>query len=353
MPRSLSGETDVNTLRRKPALLGAIGLMCLALGSGPAWAQGADAQQPVEPDPRARRNPQTRPAQPQPQPQAQPEQRRREERPRVEDRNRADDRTRNEWRERRAAEERTRSEQQGRERQAAEERARSQQQQQQQYQWRERQGAEERARSEQQRRAAEDRRRDGDRRWDRNNDGRPDSFRARDRDRDGVPDWRDRSVGSPRWADNRWVGPARREIWRDARWHAYSHRVRPYRNVVVFRPYGGWYHGYGRYYQDDQAYRWLGLTAITFGVLGMLNEMQQRALEDAQIAATTAPIGAPIAWGDPYAHGTVIATREGMSESGQYCREFQQTVQIGGRVEQAFGTACQQPDGAWLVVHSS
>ncbi len=35
--------------------------------------------------------------------------------------------------------------------------------------------------------------------------------------------------------------------------------------------------------------------------------------------------------------------------SGRYCREFQQSVVIGGQSEQAYGIACQQPDGSWEV----
>jgi len=35
---------------------------------------------------------------------------------------------------------------------------------------------------------------------------------------------------------------------------------------------------------------------------------------------------------------------------GQYCREFQQTVSVGGKSEQAYGTACRQPDGSWKIV---
>ena len=36
--------------------------------------------------------------------------------------------------------------------------------------------------------------------------------------------------------------------------------------------------------------------------------------------------------------------------SGQYCREYTRQVQIGGRVQESYGTACLQPDGAWRVV---
>lgn len=33
-----------------------------------------------------------------------------------------------------------------------------------------------------------------------------------------------------------------------------------------------------------------------------------------------------------------------------YCREYTRTVTIGGRPEHAYGTACLQPDGQWLIV---
>ncbi len=34
-----------------------------------------------------------------------------------------------------------------------------------------------------------------------------------------------------------------------------------------------------------------------------------------------------------------------------YCREFQQTITVGGRTEQAFGRACRQSDGTWKIVN--
>lgn len=42
--------------------------------------------------------------------------------------------------------------------------------------------------------------------------------------------------------------------------------------------------------------------------------------------------------------GRVIITKE-----EEYCREYQQTVIIGGKEEQAYGTACRQPDGSWKI----
>jgi hypothetical protein len=33
-----------------------------------------------------------------------------------------------------------------------------------------------------------------------------------------------------------------------------------------------------------------------------------------------------------------------------YCREFTKVVNIGGHMENAYGQACQQPDGSWQIV---
>jgi surface antigen len=34
-------------------------------------------------------------------------------------------------------------------------------------------------------------------------------------------------------------------------------------------------------------------------------------------------------------------------DEGRYCREYTTTVRIDGRPQQAYGTACRQPDGSW------
>jgi hypothetical protein len=127
-------------------------------------------------------------------------------------------------------------------------------------------------------------------------------------------------------------------------------RVRRYRDVVILRPYGHWYPGYGHYHSDSDAFKWLAFTAITLKILDNLNEAQERALEQAQIKATTAPIGESIIWREGAASGSVTATREGTSTAGRYCREFQQKVIVGGHTQEAYGTACMQPDGSWEVV---
>lgn len=122
-----------------------------------------------------------------------------------------------------------------------------------------------------------------------------------------------------------------------------------YRGAVVYRPHGHYYHGYGGYHVDDDAWKWLAFTAITLKVLDNLNEEQQRKHETAQIQATTAPVGQAITWNDGNGSGSVTTTREGRDGSGNQCREFQQEVTIGSKTEQAYGTACLQPDGSWKI----
>lgn len=71
-----------------------------------------------------------------------------------------------------------------------------------------------------------------------------------------------------------------------------------------------------------------------------------------QQALDVAPSGTVSTWRNPDSghSGTVTPTRTYQTETGQYCREFRQTVTIDGRIEEAQGRACRQPDGTWRVV---
>ena len=129
-----------------------------------------------------------------------------------------------------------------------------------------------------------------------------------------------------------------------------SDRIRHYRDVIVVRPYGHWYPGYGGYRLDNDAFKWLSFTAITLKILDNLNEQQQREHEAAQIKATQAEVGETIIWNKSGASGSVTVLRDGTSTAGRYCREFQQEVTIGRKREVAYGTACRNPDGSWEVV---
>jgi surface antigen len=84
-----------------------------------------------------------------------------------------------------------------------------------------------------------------------------------------------------------------------------------------------------------------------------LDRADQLYMQQAEQQALVAPVGDTIAWSNPDSgnSGTVTPVREGTHrESGEYCREFQQTVTVGGRNEEAYGTACRQADGTWQIV---
>ena len=82
-----------------------------------------------------------------------------------------------------------------------------------------------------------------------------------------------------------------------------------------------------------------------------MDEVDRAKANQAVVQAHTAQIGESIAWNNPDTgnYGTVVPVRDGTSTSGLYCREFQQTVTIGGNTESAYGTACRQPDGSWQI----
>jgi len=84
-----------------------------------------------------------------------------------------------------------------------------------------------------------------------------------------------------------------------------------------------------------------------------LDKADQAYAEQATQRAQTAPIGQTITWNNPESgnSGTYTPVRDGYDNTGAYCREYQTTVTVGGKVEEAYGTACQQPDGSWKVVN--
>lgn len=73
------------------------------------------------------------------------------------------------------------------------------------------------------------------------------------------------------------------------------------------------------------------------------NRTNQRALESNKA-------GIPSSWKNPDsgASGTVTPTKT-FQQNGQYCREYTQSISVGGQAEKAYGTACRRPDGTWQV----
>jgi surface antigen len=97
------------------------------------------------------------------------------------------------------------------------------------------------------------------------------------------------------------------------------------------------------------------LGGLVGGAVGnMLDQRDhQLAAQAAQQALETAPTGTAIPWRNPdNGHaGTVTPVRTYQVADGRYCREYQQVVTVGGQHQQAYGTACRQPDGSWQVVN--
>ena len=92
------------------------------------------------------------------------------------------------------------------------------------------------------------------------------------------------------------------------------------------------------------------LGALIGGNVGAHMDAQDRA--NAAQALNTTPDGLATTWQNPNtgADYTVVPQRTYKVSSGQYCREYQTTVAVGGREQRAYGTACRQPDGSWKIV---
>ena len=73
-----------------------------------------------------------------------------------------------------------------------------------------------------------------------------------------------------------------------------------------------------------------------------------------QNALETKPTNQPVQWANPDTghYGTIMSVRTYQPHPGNLCREFQQTVVVGGQRQQAYGTACRQPDGVWKIQQS-
>ena len=92
--------------------------------------------------------------------------------------------------------------------------------------------------------------------------------------------------------------------------------------------------------------------ALVGGLVGnMLDARDKRmAAESQNRALETTPSGQSVAWNNPDSgHSGSVTPIRTYQSGGTYCREYQQTVTIGGKQEQSYGTACRQPDGSWKV----
>jgi surface antigen len=70
-----------------------------------------------------------------------------------------------------------------------------------------------------------------------------------------------------------------------------------------------------------------------------------RALENGQT-------GQSFPWKNPQTgnYGSVTPSSY-YEKDGRYCREYTQTITVGGKTQQGHGTACRQEDGSWQIVN--
>ena len=92
--------------------------------------------------------------------------------------------------------------------------------------------------------------------------------------------------------------------------------------------------------------------AIGSNIGKRLDEVDRQRMREAEQRAYNAPLNEPIIWNNPNTghSGSVTPTREGRRPNGDYCREFQSNITVGGQSEKGYGTACRQADGSWKIV---
>ena len=95
------------------------------------------------------------------------------------------------------------------------------------------------------------------------------------------------------------------------------------------------------------------LGGLAGGAIGNSLDQEDRRLaqQNAQLALERSKTGQSAAWQNPDSgnSGNITPTRTFQAADGTFCREYQQTVTVGGEQESAFGTACRTPDGSWQL----
>ena len=102
----------------------------------------------------------------------------------------------------------------------------------------------------------------------------------------------------------------------------------------------------------------VGVGALLGSLLGSeigksLDRADQAAIsQSTNRALESQPSGQPVTWRNPDSgnYGTITPQPAVQAPNGELCREFTQTINVGGKSEQGYGRACRQPDGSWKIV---
>jgi surface antigen len=79
--------------------------------------------------------------------------------------------------------------------------------------------------------------------------------------------------------------------------------------------------------------------------LAAYNATSQKALENAQPGQT-------LPWRNAQSgnSGTITPSNYYQTADGSYCREYTQTIVVGGQKQEGYGKACRQADGTWKII---
>jgi len=93
--------------------------------------------------------------------------------------------------------------------------------------------------------------------------------------------------------------------------------------------------------------------ALLGGYIGGQLDQKDRMMAErtAQTAFESTRTGQAARWNNPDTgnSGVLVPTRTFQSSGGQHCREYTQTISVGGKKQEGYGTACRQPDGSWQI----
>jgi len=75
------------------------------------------------------------------------------------------------------------------------------------------------------------------------------------------------------------------------------------------------------------------------------------AAQNLQYSLESTKDGAETTWQNPNSGngGKAIPTTTVVKSDGTPCREFTTEIEVGGEVQQGYGTACRQADGSWKI----
>jgi surface antigen len=102
---------------------------------------------------------------------------------------------------------------------------------------------------------------------------------------------------------------------------------------------------------------WIVAAGLAGGLLGgaigahLDDKDKKLAAQNAAAALENGRTGQTSSWKNPDSgnSGSITPTKTYQAASGQYCREYRQEIIVGGEKQQAYGTACRQPDGSWKI----